>query len=260
MTIQTLVSAVKVNPTTLADRMQLETDAIIINQCPFNGYEQYEYQGHMISCYSFLEQGVGLSRNSALVRAQADIILFSDDDIVYEKGYAKKILDSFRDHPDADMLLFNMDVSKERMTYHTQEEKRIHWFNCGRYPTYSFALRLDKARKENLSFSLLFGGGAKYSNGEDSIFIHDCLKSGFKIYALPVTIGKEVSRPSTWFHGYNEKFFFDRGVLYKCLYGNMAQIFARRFLIKNKGTMLSEEIPYSKAYSLMKKGMREWSS
>ena len=40
----------------------------------------------------------------------------------------------------------------------------------------------------HITFSLLFGGGAKYSNGEDSLFLKDCLKYGLVVYAVPVCV------------------------------------------------------------------------
>ena len=259
MTLQTLVSCVNQDMQTIAEKMNLQTDAIVINQCDTNAYLEYEHRGHNISCYSFKERGVGLSRNNALLRAEADIVLFSDEDIVYENGYADKILEQFEKHRDKDFILFNMDVAEDRATYHTETETEVKWYNCGRYPTYSFAIRREKLHKANVTYSLLFGGGAKYMNGEDSIFIRDCLKKGLKALAVPISIGKEVPRPSTWFEGYTEKFFFDRGVLYAYLYGGMAKPFALRFLIKHRNIMFKEEYPITikQAYSLMKKGMKE---
>ena len=259
MTIQTLVSCVNQNMEEVASKMNLQTDAIVINQCEKNGYLEYEHKGHIICCYDFKEKGVGLSRNNALLRATADIVLFSDEDIVYEDGYADKILAEFEKHPGADILLLNMDVAEDRATYHTEAETTVKWYNCGRYPTYSFAIRREKLHRFNITFSLLFGGGAKYSNGEDSIFIRDCLKKGMKAIAVPVTIGKEMPRPSTWFEGYTEKFFFDRGVLYRYLYGKMALPFAIRFLVKHRNTMFKQEYPIDmkKAYELMKRGMSQ---
>ena len=76
------------------------------------------------------------------------------------------------------MLLFNVRVQESRFTYWNSFYKRVRWYNCGRYPAYSFALRTAKMHEKNLTYSLLFGGGAKYANGEDSLFIHDCLKAG----------------------------------------------------------------------------------
>ena len=109
MTLETLVSAVRQDVAEQAEKMNLQSDAVIINQCDENSYLEYEYRGNMIRAYSFAEKGVGLSRNNALLRAKADIILFSDEDIVYHEGYAEKIVKAFEEHPEADMLLFNMD-------------------------------------------------------------------------------------------------------------------------------------------------------
>ncbi len=256
MTLQLLVSAVNKNPRELAGQMHIDSDAIMIVQCGRNGYEEWEQNGHVIRAYLFKEAGVGLSRNNALLRADRDISVFSDEDIVYAEGYEQKILSGFEKYPAADMLLFNVDVCEERRTYHNESFGRVRQYNCGRYPAYSFAVRTEKLHRNNITFSLLFGGGAKYSNGEDSLFIRDCITKGLKVYKVPVTIGKEVPRPSTWFHGYNEKFFFDRGVLYHHLYGFLQKPLALRFLFKNRAAMC-RQIPLRKAYGLMKQGMRE---
>ena len=256
MTLETLVSGVKQDVATLAKKMKIQSDAVIINQCEENSYQEYVHNGHRIRCYSFAEKGVGLSRNNALLRAKADIILFSDEDIVYEEGYAEKILEAFEKRPNADMLLFNMEVEADRATYHIEKEIRVRFYNSGRYPTYSFAIRREKLHKANITFSLLFGGGARYSNGEDSLFLLECLKKGFQVYALPIQIGKEVPRPSTWFQGYTEKFFFDRGVLYYYLYGKLRHLMAVRFLLAHKGVMC-QDIGVKKAFRLMCEGMKE---
>ena len=132
----------------------------------------------------------------------------------------------------------------------------MRWYNSGRYPAYSIAVRRERLLAKNVWYSLLFGGGAKYSNGEDSLFIWECLKKGLKAYALPILIGKEEPRPSTWFNGYNEKFFFDRGVLYSHLYGVCNRIMGIRFLLAHKEE-LCKEIPLKKAYKIMVRGMKE---
>lgn len=101
---------------------------------------------------------------------------------------------------------FNIEVEESRRTYHITERKRVHWYNCGRYGAVSFAVHRDSLLASGSTFSLLFGGGAKYSNGEDSLFLAEFLRKGYKVYTAPVTIGREEAGDSTWFHGYNEKF------------------------------------------------------
>lgn len=255
MRLEVLVSSVNQKVTDMAERMHLESDAVIVNQTDHFEYEEYMYLGNHIRCYSFAEKGVGLSRNNALLRAQGDIVLFSDEDIVYDEGYAQKVLREFERHPEADMLLFNIRVGEARATYYTKEFHRVHIWNAGRYPTYSFAVRREKLHAAHITFSLLFGGGAKYSNGEDSLFLKDCLSYGFKVYAVPVELGAETERESTWFHGYDEKFFTDRGVLYHFLYGRLAWLMSIRFLAAH-GQLMCQDIPRDKALKLMEQGIR----
>lgn len=256
MTLQLLVAAMNKSALELAEEMQIGSDAIIISQGYAYSYEETEYKSNKLRYFAMAERGVGLSRNNALLRAEADIVLFADEDIVYREGYAEAVLQEFENHPEADMLLFQVNAVPGRETYHTESYGRVRWYNCGRYPTYSFAVKRAKIHKHNITFSLLFGGGAKYSNGEDSLFIRDCLKSGLKVYKTPVTIGDEKERPSTWFHGYNEKFFFDRGVLYVHLYGHLCRVMALRFLFAHKEE-LCKEIPLKEAYGIMCRGIKE---
>lgn len=252
--VQVLVSTVEHDAAKLYKKMNIDTDAVIVNQCSKYDYEEFELPGGNVKCFNMKERGVGLSRNTALLHANADICLFSDEDIVFFDGLKNNIRETYIKYPDADMIIFNVKVSPARRTYWNEYVKRIRWYNYGRYPGYSISGKLDSFRRANVHFSLLFGGGAKYSNGEDSLFLRDCLKAGLKIYAVTVCIGEEIERESTWFHGYTEKFFTDRGVLYHYLYGRLSRIFALRFLIKNKREMCVK-IPLKEAYALMKKGI-----
>lgn len=256
MKLQVLTAAVNQEVNTLAEKMNLETDAIIVNQCDHFAYQEYQHRGRRIQCFSMNERGVGLSRNTALMRADAELCLFSDEDIVFYSGYEEIVCKAFQKNKDADVITFNFKVDPSRATYYNRTEKRIRWHNYGRYPTYAVAARTESLRRANVGFSLLFGGGARYSNGEDSLFLHDCLKKGLHLYAKTEEIGREVYRESTWFKGYHQKFFRDRGVLYHHLYGSLAKIFALRFLFAHRDEML-KEMPLKEAYRLMKQGIRE---
>lgn len=256
MKIQALISTMQCNPKLLAEKMNLSSEAIIINQCDAFAYEEFMYRGHKIRAFSFAERGVGLSRNNALLRADGDISLFSDEDIRYTDGYAERIWEEFDKHSEADVILFNFEVCEERRTYYNTVWKRVRWYNCGRYPTFSFAVRTDRLHEKNITFSLLFGGGAKYSNGEDSLFLQECIKKKLKVFASPVVLGSEEGRPSTWFHGYTEKFFRDRGVLYHYLYGRFSYLLAYRFFLRNR-KKVDGEMAEKQAWNYLKQGISQ---
>lgn len=256
MKVQVLASVMNQSMERIAEQMNLGSDAVIINQCDRLDYEEMDYKGHRVRFFSFPERGIGKSRNEAILRADRDICLFSDEDIVYEEGYEEAVCKEFERNPKADMILFNIDVEEARRTYYITERKRVHWYNCGRYGAVSFAIRRDKLLTSRVMFSLLFGGGAKYSNGEDSLFLKEFMSKGYTVYTAPITIGKEIDRESTWFKGYDKKFFHDRGVLYHALYGKLAFAMALRFLLAHKAKMCND-CTVKQAYCWMREGIAE---
>ena len=192
MKVEVLASVMNASLRETVQHMNLQSDAVIINQCDRLGQEEMQIsqengEARTIRFYSFPDRGIGRSRNEAILRARGDICLFSDADIVYEDGYETAILAEFEKNPQADMIIFNIEVEESRRTYHITERKRVHWYNCGRYGAVSFAVRRDSLLASGSTFSLLFGGGAKYSNGEDSLFLTEFIQKGYKVYTAPVT-------------------------------------------------------------------------
>lgn len=256
MKVEVLASVMNQIPDNIAEQMQLDSDAVIINQCDRLDYEEKAHRGHTLRFFSFPDRGVGRSRNEAILRAQGDICLFSDQDIVYEPGYAQAISEEFENNPKADMILFNIAVEEDRRTYWITKRKRVHWYNCGRYGAVSFAVRRESLVSSGIYFSLLFGGGARYSNGEDSLFLKEFMSKGYKVYTAPVTIGRETAGESSWFGGYNEKFFHDRGALYRYLYGRLDWIMALRFLLVHRKQLCAEN-GFMQCWRWMSKGCRQ---
>lgn len=76
MTLQVLVATMHQTDHSLLEKMNIQSDAIVVNQCNRNEVERFMYNGHQILWMSLNERGIGLSRNTALMRATADIILF----------------------------------------------------------------------------------------------------------------------------------------------------------------------------------------
>lgn len=256
MSVEVLASVMHTGMGKIVEKMQIDSDAVIINQCDCTDFEEMTYRGHKVRFYSFPERGIGKSRNAAIERADGDICLFSDEDIVYEPGYAAAVETEFDRQPQADLILFNIQVEEERRTYFNTERKQVHWYNCGRYGAVSFAIRRKSLEESQVKFSLLFGGGARYSNGEDSLFLKEFMDKGYRVYTAPITIGREVPSQSSWFAGYNQKFFHDRGVLYHFLYGAMAFPFSCRFLLAHRNTLCAE-VPLMQALTWMRQGIRE---
>lgn len=236
MTLQVLIATMHQTDHSLLEKMNIQSDAIVINQCDRDEVERFTYKGHSVLWMSLNERGVGLSRNTALMRATADIVLFADEDVQYLDGYPQMIISAFEKNPDADILLMDlkpMGVVKyhdKPYAYH-----RVKWYNSMHYGAVHFACKRESLFMKGLSYNLLFGGGARYSCGEDSIFLARALRAGLKVWTVPGYIGAVTHGGSTWFQGYTDKYFYDKGVLMGNVFGAMAYPLVFVLFLKNKG-------------------------
>ncbi|MBC5682823.1 MULTISPECIES: glycosyltransferase family 2 protein [Ruminococcus] len=255
MKVQVLVAAMNQHDHTLVEKMNIQSDVIVGNQCDFNSIEQFEYRGYSATYLNFSERGVGLNRNNALMRATGDICLFADDDMVYVENYTELIENAFLNHPDADIIAFNL-VEDVPTRYIIKDTKRIRFYNFLTYGTARIAVKLSKIRENGILFNLCFGGGTTHCHGEDNIFISDCLKKGLKMYAVPISIAELTEeRESTWNSGYNQKYFFDQGVLYKTISKKLWKLLCLQDSIRH--ARKEYKTSWMNAYTLMIKGGKE---
>lgn len=217
MKIQILVAAMNQTDHSLIEKMNIKTDAIIGNQCNHNSIESFEFNGKNIMYLNFFERGVGLNRNNALMRADADVCLFADDDMVYEDNYVETVIKAFEENTEADIIVFNLR-EKESSRKIITKKTRVGYLNFLRYGTARVAIRLASVKKQGIYFNQCFGGGTLYSHGEDNLFLCECLKKGLKMIAVPEYIASLTEeRKSSWNNGYDEKYIRDQGVLYRTL-------------------------------------------
>lgn len=236
MTLQVLVATMHQTDHSLLEKMNIQSDAIVVNQCNRNEVERFMYNGHQILWMSLNERGIGLSRNTALMRATADIVLFADEDVTYKDGYAQVIESAFENNQTADMLLFDLEaIGEVKNPERPYTFRRVKWYNSMHYGAVHFACKRERLFAKSLSYNLLFGGGAKYSCGEDSIFLAGVLKAGLKVWTIPGYIGTVTHGDSTWFNGYTDKYFYDKGVLMGTIFGVTAYPLVVALFLKNRG-------------------------
>lgn len=216
MNIEVLVSTMnqKTVDLSLAEKMNIKSKTIIINQTDEFGYSSEQ----RVEMCSYPERGVGKSRNSALLRSSGDVCLMADDDMVYVDNYEETVEKAYEKYKDADFIVFNVRVHyPDRTVERVSQPGRVRFFNSLKYGTVTFSFYRNAIIRENVFFSLLFGGGAKFSSGEDTLFLWTCLKKGLKVYAEETVIADVYNYESSWFKGYNEKFYKDKGALFKAL-------------------------------------------
>lgn len=258
MSFEVLVATVGQSDLSLAEKMNLRRSAVVANQCDHWSYDEAQTAFGKVRMLSSATVGVGVNRNLALQMAQADILLFADDDIVYYDDL-QPVIRAFEELPDADVIFFAIDMTRNGEVFDRRRHrrKRLHLWNSLKYGACRMAVRREAVLKNRLCFSTLFGGGCRYGHGEDTIFIRDCLKAGLHIYAHEHVLGACAKDSSTWFTGYDEKYFFDLGAILACAFPVAKHLYKWHFIRKlRRRTTLS----LSTVLRQLRLGMRDYRS
>lgn len=234
MKLEILMSTMNQKDLSIIGQNNIDSDTIIINQTNTNYYLEKRINNNLIKMYSYKEIGIGKSRNRALISSKADICLLADDDVKYSNNYKEKILNEFQKNKDVDVIIFDLDIlEKYGYREYRNSEKKINKTNFMKHGGPKIAFRRNSIIKNNIFFSHLFGGGSKYGSGEDSLFLKMCLDAGLKIVESEVNIGEVDNRKSTWFNGYNKKYFHDKGALYRVMYPKIWPLICLQYIIRH---------------------------
>ncbi len=191
--------------------MNIRSDVVFANQADHTAFNELEFNGHMAKMISTQTRGVGINRNLTLMYASADICLFADDDVIYNDNYPEVVIREFDEHPDADIFIFHFDTNSERKQIKYGKTKKCGKFSRMPWGGIRIAFRLSSVKKANVYFTTLFGGGCIFPSGEDSMWLKDIKRKGLTFYVSKETIGRVSFDGSSWFTGYDEKFFFGKG-------------------------------------------------
>lgn len=253
MNIEVLVSTMDQIDHGLLERMNIQTDAVVVNQCDRNGLERFEFKGHSITWVDTTQRGLSRSRNMALSYASGDICLLADDDIVYLDGFYNDVIKAYSDQKNADIITFNFQAKNARSSRKPRTDRRAPFYRS--YSSVSLSFKRIKVLKKGLSFNQLLGAGSDYGDGEESLFLIESRKKGLKIYENHAYICIVDFGTSSWFKGYDEKFYFNKGVYLGMAYGKLAELYMLYFIRQGKK---ASELPVETIVEQLRKGIKAY--
>lgn len=259
MTVEVLVTTMHQSDIAKYREMNLQTDAVIANQADACAYEELEVDTKRVRFVTTDTRGVSTNRNIAITYSSADIIVFADDDQIFIDGYEKIIADTFEAHPDADAIKFYCEsttpdrpLSYKRPDSMQKASKRA-LMSAG---VPCLAIKRSFLLDNNIFFDVNLGPGAKNYCGEDSVFLSNLLKRKCIIYLSPELLAFVNQGESSWFVGYDDKFFTSTGFVYARLYGVLAPLVILR-RAKNTKKRKNCTASYASMVSLMMRGFRQ---
>lgn len=230
--------------------MNIHSDVVFANQGDRTAYEEYTFEGHTAKMISTQTRGVGINRNLSLMYASADICLFADDDVTYHDDMEARVLAEFDAHPDADVMIFHFESDLDRQQYAYKKTKKCGALARMPWAAFRIAFRRESVLKANLWFTTLFGGGCIFPAGEDSMVVRDARQKGLTIYVSKETIGQVSFAESTWFTGYDEKYYYGQGTFYQAMRPKTFPVWMLYSVLrtrKEKGLSVKEKIHWIRA-------------
>ncbi len=235
-------------------KTRITGNAIVINQCDLSGMEIFPTENGLAKIFHTTQRGLTKSRNMALEKSAADICILCDDDEVFLSDYRQKILTAYRKLPDADVIIFKM---ADRPPSFKDKVMRLRFPLTMKVSSWQISFKRASLMRTGVRFDELMGAGTGNGAEEELKFLCDCEKAGLRIYYVPSVIASVKQTSSTWFGGYNEKFFKDRGNTTRYVLGlPLAAVYAVYYAAA-KHKLYSKDISAANALRAMFAGIFE---
>lgn len=241
----------------LINRMNLKSHAIIVNQNKKDSRKDLVRNSYRIKWINSNKLGLSKSRNLAIKNSSKDICLLADDDLEYLDNYRETILDQFKLYPEADIITFQVEGINGKFKDYYRKTRELNYLSSMKVSSVEIAFRRKSIQENNIQFNELFGAGARYYAGEESIFLADCLRKGLKIRYVPIKIADLYLGESSWFKGYRKDYFISKGAIFTA----MSKLFSLAYILQfalRKYSLYSREMTLVKAVSYMLEGRRKY--
>jgi len=123
--------------------------------------------------------------------------------------------------------------------------------------SWQISFRREKLLETGVRFDELLGASTGNSAEEELKFLLDCQRSGPRIYYVPVAIAPVAQEASTWFVGFDETFFENRGATTRYILGTPLAVLYAIYHILCKRNMYRDTISPGKALLAISRGILE---
>lgn len=161
---------------------------VIVNQ---TSKSKLETDLPYIEVLNAFEKGLPKSRNMALYNAVADFCLFTDDDVIFKKGFENNVYSAFQKFPESAIIRFQYESEEDKLakSYPKQPIQDLGIMEMMNISTIEMAVNRSKIVSAGLMFEKWFGlGSGVFEMGEEQVFAASIKQHGMSISFVPVTI------------------------------------------------------------------------
>ena len=193
---------------------------LIINQTTTE--KQLHTTSRTIKVINVLEKGLSKSRNLALQHATKKLIVFTDDDVVFEANFDTTIINAFNYYPNFDGFRFPFQMKEGVVAkkYSSTFQSQLSAFDILNTSSVELVFKKEAIQSARLHFDENFGLGSPFYMGEEAIFVFDAKRKGLKMGFVPQILLTHSQFTTTQKATILERYFYQSAVFYR-IFGKM---------------------------------------
>ena len=166
---------------------------LIVNQTTPENILNSNFENiRVINCF---EIGLSKSRNLALKNAIGNILLITDDDVIFEKDFQNKIQNAYSENEKASVIAFCVNNEKGQLfkKYSKKTKFNLNYFDIYNIMSIEITINRNNFDGKNIQFDENFGLGTSFLFGEEAIFLSDLKKQNATMSFVPLVIASHDS-------------------------------------------------------------------
>lgn len=215
--LEILIATMNQNSLLLLDKMFSNNwknlKILIVNQTTPENLLNSDFEN--VRVINSFEKGLSKSRNLAIKNAVGDILLITDDDVIFKNDFEELIQKAYFENPNAAMIAFSTTNENGKLykKYPKTVKANLNYFDL--YNIMSIEITLKKANFTNQrqEFDENFGLGSSFPIGEEGIFLSDLKKKKNQLIVVPEVIGSHSSL-STINKIKSDNYYYNLGAIY----------------------------------------------
>jgi hypothetical protein len=160
------------------------------------------------------EFGLSKSRNLALANATKELLVISDDDVIYKSDFESKIIAAFNHFQNPALVKFSSGNDSMKTSQPILKRKtKLNWLDILQTKSIEIVLNKIQIQENNLSFDERFGLGSQFGAGEEQVFLASIQKAGLSICFDPQVVVTHTQLSTTDKISIEQKYYIQGAVL-----------------------------------------------
>jgi glycosyltransferase involved in cell wall biosynthesis len=191
---------------------------LIVNQTQGNPLVSQHENVRVIHCPEF---GLSKSRNLALVNASKELLVITDDDVIFKSDFESKIVNAFNHFNPPAMVQFCSEKEEHVLMkkYPQKPKQSLGWFDILNTNSIEIVVHRTQLKNKKIQFDERFGLGSTFGAGEEQVFLTAIRKAGLQLSFVPQVLVIH-PHPTTIYKISVEEKYYIQGALLTALFPN----------------------------------------